>query len=307
MARHVASRTIDLGRIFAAECATAVTSHAAIGIDDDLAASQSGVAHGAADDEASGRIDVVLGVLVQHFGGKRSLNHELENVAAQFVVADRLGVLGGDDDRIDADRLVVLVVLHGDLGLAVGPEVGKGATLADFRKALAQLVRQENGSRHVVGIFVAGVAEHHALIAGAAGIDAHGDVARLLVDAGDDRAGVGVKAVERVVITDGGDHAPHQRLEIDVSFGGNFAGDDDQAGCREGFASHAAIGIFFQAGIQDRVRNLIGDLVRVTFGHRFGRKQIAMVGQIQNSFYSPPRRTTRNTSADTTMPRSNGT
>jgi hypothetical protein len=44
------------------------------------------------------------------------------------------------------------------------------------------------------------------------------------------------------------------------------------------------MGIFFQAGIQNRVRNLIGDLVRVTLGHGFGGKQVAMVGQSQNSF-----------------------
>ena len=37
----------------------------AIGVDDDLAAGEASVAHGAADDEVSTGVDVVLGVLVE--------------------------------------------------------------------------------------------------------------------------------------------------------------------------------------------------------------------------------------------------
>ena len=50
-----------------------------------------------------------------------------------------------------------------------------------------------------------GIAKHHSLVAGAAGVYAHGDVAGLFVDGGDDGAGVGVEAVEGVVVSDGGD------------------------------------------------------------------------------------------------------
>ena len=56
--RHVAGRAIDLGRILAREGAAAVTAEAAVGVDDDLAAGEAAVALRAADDEASGRIDV---------------------------------------------------------------------------------------------------------------------------------------------------------------------------------------------------------------------------------------------------------
>src|ERR1019366_7465169 len=58
VARHVAGRTVNLRRVFAAECAATVTSHATVGIHDDLAAGQSGIAHRSADNEASSRIDV---------------------------------------------------------------------------------------------------------------------------------------------------------------------------------------------------------------------------------------------------------
>ena len=64
VARVVAGRAIDLRRVLAAEGAAAVTAHAAVGVDDDLAAGEAAVAVRAADDEATGRVDVELGVLV---------------------------------------------------------------------------------------------------------------------------------------------------------------------------------------------------------------------------------------------------
>ena len=126
--------------------------------------------------------------------------------------------------------LPVLIVLDGDLGFAVGAEVGKVAVLADFGEPHGEFVRQRDRHRHQLRRLIAGVAEHHALVAGPAGIHAHGDIARLFVDAGNDRAGIGVESKQRVVVADGGDGAANQGLEIDVGFGGNFAGDHDQSG-----------------------------------------------------------------------------
>src|SRR5690606_8661974 len=60
VARGVGGRPVDLGRVLAAERTAAMAGHAAVGVDDDLAAGQAAVAHRAADDEAAGRIDVHL-------------------------------------------------------------------------------------------------------------------------------------------------------------------------------------------------------------------------------------------------------
>src|ERR1019366_3069868 len=106
VARHVAGRAVNLGRVFAAECTTAVTSHATVGVHDDLAAGQSGVTHGATDYEAARWIDVILGVLVEHLLGQRGLDHILQDVSAQLFGRNRLRVLAGDDHRINANRLV---------------------------------------------------------------------------------------------------------------------------------------------------------------------------------------------------------
>ena len=187
-------------------------------------------------------------------------------------------VLGGNHDCVHADRLVVLVVFDRDLRFAVGTQIRKASMLADFGEPHGQLVRQRDRRGHQLRVLVAGIAEHHSLVAGAAGVDAHGDVAGLLVDGGDDGAGVGVEAVERVVVADGGNRAANQRLEIHVSLGGDFAGDDDQAGGGQGFAGHAAERVFGQAGIEDGVGNLVGDLVGMAFGYGFGRKKITVTG-----------------------------
>ena len=61
-ARGVGGRAVDLRAVLAREGAAAVTAHAAVGVDDDLAAGQAGVAHRTADDEAAGRVHVDLGV-----------------------------------------------------------------------------------------------------------------------------------------------------------------------------------------------------------------------------------------------------
>ena len=103
--------------------------------------------------------------------------------------------------------------------------------LANLRQPHSQLVRKRNRRRHKLRRLIASKPKHHSLVAGAAGVYAHGYVAGLFVDAGDDGAGVAVEAVEGVVVSDGLDGAADDLLEVDVGFGGDFAGDYYQAGC----------------------------------------------------------------------------
>ena len=128
-----------------------------------------------------------------------------------------LGVLRGEDHGVDADRAVVRVVLDGDLGLAVGAQVGQRAVLADLGELLGEALGHHDRQRHQhVGV-VAGVAEHQALVAGAllvhrvrrspvrrlvAGVDALGDVAGLAADRDHDAAGRAVEALLGGVVAD---------------------------------------------------------------------------------------------------------
>ena len=171
-AHRVGAGAVDLRRVLAGEGAAAVAGHAAVGVDDDLAAGQPGVAHGAADDELAGRVDQQpVAVGGQAEGGQLGLDDELLDVGGeQLLDRDVLGVLRGDDDGVDGDRPVVLVD-DGDLGLAVGAQVGHRAVLADRRQPAGQAVGQRDRQRHELGGLVGGVAEHQALVAGALALD----------------------------------------------------------------------------------------------------------------------------------------
>jgi hypothetical protein len=148
-----------------------VPGHAAVGVDDDLAAGQAGVAHRSAEDELAGRVDQQ-----PHVGGVEgrqvdSARHRAEHLLAdvgveQAVDVDVGGVLAGDDDGVQPHRLVA-VVLDGDLRLAVRAQVREHARLADLGQPPGQPVGQRDRQRHQLGRLVGGVAEHQALVAGA--------------------------------------------------------------------------------------------------------------------------------------------
>ena len=61
---------------------------------------------------------------------------------AQLVVANLIGVLARDDDRVHADRLSFGRILHRHLGLAVRAQVGKLAVSTHLAQLFAQLVRK---------------------------------------------------------------------------------------------------------------------------------------------------------------------
>ena len=105
-AHRVGRGAVDLRRVLAREGAAAVAGHAAVGVDDDLATGQPGVAHGAADDELAGRVhQQPVAVGGQAEGGQLRLDDELLDVGReQLVDRDVLGVLRGDHHGVDGDR-----------------------------------------------------------------------------------------------------------------------------------------------------------------------------------------------------------
>ena len=102
VARGIRGGPVDLRWILAGERAAAMTRHAAVRVDDDLAPGQAAVADRAADDEIAGRVDVKLRlrrdpVLRQHL-----LDHELHDRFAQVRVLDVRCVLRRQHDRVEA-------------------------------------------------------------------------------------------------------------------------------------------------------------------------------------------------------------
>jgi hypothetical protein len=193
-------------------------------------------------------------------------------------------VLGGEDDIGDLHRATVLVA-HRDLGLAVWAQIGQHLCLADFAEPAGQLMGEGDGQWHELWGLVAGEAEHHALVAGALRVedvfvvdvrallhgmgDALADVWRLLVDGHQHAAGFVVEAVLGVCVADVLDGLPDCGGHVDVRLRGDLAGDDDGAGGQKGLTGDASVRVVLEDGVQNRIRDLVGQLVRVTLGDRF--------------------------------------
>src|SRR5208337_4139151 len=154
---------------------------------------EAGIAHGSAGDETTGGIDVILRVFVHHGSGQNRIDYVLAHGLLQIFQGNLVAVLRGDDDGVHA-RGAAINIFDGDLGFSVGTEEINDILLADFSEFVREAVRELDGHGHQLGRLVASVAEHQTLVAGAAGINAHGDVWRLFVDGADYAAGFGVEA-----------------------------------------------------------------------------------------------------------------
>ena len=249
---------------------------AAVSVDDDLSAGQAGVAHGTADDEASGGVDEEFRIRGDQVRGNDGLDDGLDHSLAESIDGDVGAVLRGDDDRGHALHAAVLVVFDGDLALAVRAQEVEQAALSGFRQAARQRVGEGDRGGHQFRRLVAGETEHHALVAGArligvvvGVVDAHGDVRALRVDRGQNGAAVSVEAAVRVVVPDALDGIADDLLVIDVRVGRDLAHDHDETGRRARLAGDAGHLILPDKSVQNSIGDLVAEFVRMPLCHRF--------------------------------------
>ena len=194
-------------------------------------------------------------------------------------------MLGRQHHGVHPNGLAVLIVLHGDLGLAIGAQIVNQALLAHICQALGHFLRNGDRQGHQLRGLIAGVAEHHTLVAGAvvqggiagalglqALIHAQSDVAALLVDIGDDGTGVAVEAVLSPVVADVQHHLAGNLGNVHIAVGGDLTHNVDQARRGAGLAGHAAMGILLQNRVQNGIGDLIADLIGMSLGNGFGCK-----------------------------------
>ena len=242
IARGVGGAAVDFGRILSAESATAVRTGAAVGVHDDLASGQAAVALRTANHEAAGRIDQVLRVFQPLRWNHRlddAFHHGFDERGFHRVAHTHLGaVLAGNDNGLHAVRAAIHIA-HGDLRLGIGAQKRQSAVLAQFGLALHQAVGVVDRCGHQLGRFIAGIAEHHALVAGsgiqaiiAGVIDALGDVGALLVVGYQHRAALVVDAELGVVVAYGLDRVARDLNVVDVGvlLGADLACQHYQAG-----------------------------------------------------------------------------
>ncbi len=126
--------------------------------------------------------------------------------------------------------------------------------------------------RHQFRSFIASKAEHEALISRTLvffgrGVDAHGDIGRLLFDGGEHGAGFPIETHAGAAVADFLDGFANDLGHIDPSGRGDFSGNDDHTCFGEGFAGDAGLGILSEDVIEDGVGDLVADFIGMTFGH----------------------------------------
>ena len=198
-------------------------------------------------------------------------------------------MLRADDDGVHSLGLAVLV-LDRHLGFAVGLEVGDDAFFARDGQPVRQVVGEGDGERHEVGGLVAGEANHHALVAGAEGVDlvmrlagvavlesrrhAAANVRRLLVQADHDLARLVIDADLGIVVADLFHRLADQRLVVNFGRGGDLADHGDEVGAGGGLAGDPCRRVLRVDGVQDGVGHLVAELVGVPLRHGLRRVEI---------------------------------
>lgn len=201
---------------------------------------------------------MVDGVLVEELGGDDLLDNLLKNLRAEVSGGDHLGVLGGDDDGVDAERdgsAALLLVLNGDLSLGVRAKPAELTGAAGISHGGVELVSKHDGQGHELLSLVGGVTEHDTLITGTvilegAVVKALRDIRGLLLDGDEDVAGLVVEALGGVIVANLLDGVADDTLVVELGLGGDLAEDHDHAGLGCGLASDLGVGILGKAGIE---------------------------------------------------------
>ncbi len=149
-------------------------------------------------DEAAGGVDEELGLLVDQSTSAATFAITSSRTASWIFLFETSSECWVETTTASIRDRLAVDVLDGDLALAVGAEPVVRLP-ADVGEPLGEQVRVGDRRRHQLGGLVAGVAEHHPLVAGALlllrlGVDAAGDVRRLPLDRDQHAAGVAVEA-----------------------------------------------------------------------------------------------------------------
>ncbi len=265
----VGSRAIDLGGILTREGSTTVGTPTTIGINDDLAASQTSITVWTTDDEAARWVQVVDGLVVEVLSRDDRLDDVLKQLSLDLILSDVLTVLGGDDDGVDTDwdwATVLKSVLAGDLGLAVRSNPWAGTVLADLGQSGTDGCGKLVSKRHHTLGLISGITKHDTLVTSTnifqlLGIDGLGDIRGLLLDSDDDVAGSVVQTLGNIVVTDFLQGLTDDLLVVDGSRGSDLTEDHNHASLGAGLASNTGGRILTDAGIKDSIRDLVTDLI----------------------------------------------
>jgi hypothetical protein len=224
---------------------------------------------------------VVGGLVIEVLGRNDLLDDLLLDHLAELLGGDVRAVLGRHDNSVNTEwhySTIVVCVLDSDLSLGVRSEPCKGPVVAGIGHCLVERVRQLDGQGQVLGCLVSSVSEHDALITSTKllkrllVVKTLCDIRALLLDRDQHVAGLVVETLLRAVVSNVLNRLTNDLLVVDLGLGSDLAENHDHAGLGRGLASNLGERVLLEAGIEDCVRDLVGDLVWVTLADGLGRE-----------------------------------
>ena len=141
VARGIGGGAVDLGGVLAREGAAAMRRRAAIGVDDDLAAGEAGIAVRTADDELAGRVDVPDAVAWRSMPSRAPRGYRARRSSRTSSELSSASTCWVETTICVTPTGLAVLVADGHLALGVGAELA-GVALA----LLAGLGEQLRGS-----------------------------------------------------------------------------------------------------------------------------------------------------------------
>ena len=178
-------------------------------------------------------------------------------------------MLGRKNNGIQTDRLAVLIVLYGYLGLSIRTKIRKGSVLTNLSQTSCKLVSQSDRVRHVLLGLIRCITEHHTLISCTNCIEgivihciflclkclvnAESDIGRLLVKCNHNATGIAVKTILCTVISDLTNRLTNNFLNIDICICGNLSHYHNKTGRTASLTCYTAHRVLLHQSIQNRI------------------------------------------------------
>lgn len=252
-----------------------MSSPSSVGINDNLSASEASVSLGSSNNESSTRVENVPGV-DEPFLRDGNLDNFVKQIFSNFFVGNIGVMLAGDQHGVHTLGLhgdSLMCVLNSDLNLGVRSHPGNYFLFAALFDSANEFTSEVVREGHEGGGLVSGIADHEALIPSSdfffffVEMNTLGDIWRLFVDGNDDGGSFVIHTDFAGVVSNFLDGLPGDLFEVDFCFRLYFSEEHAKGVLDCGLAGNLGFGVYSEAGIEDRVRNVVTKLVGMSAGN----------------------------------------
>merc|ERR1719253_767376 len=261
----ISGGTINLCGVLSREGSSSVGTPSAVGVNDNLTSSKTGISVGSSNNETTRGVKMVNGLVIEVVSGDNGFG-------------DFLTVLGGDNNGVNSlwnwDSVNKLV-LASNLSLSVGTDPVANSVLTDLGKLGSQTGGKLVGKRHETFGFISGVSKHNSLVTGSNILNFHGiyglgNIGRLLLNGNNNITGLVVKTFSGIVVSNVLNCVTDNLFVVYGSSSGDFSKDHYHTSFTASFASNTTGFVSSNTCVKNGIGNLVTELIGVTLVYRFG-------------------------------------